>query len=398
MVYQMLSVMLNFVNSIDQLDKADAPAIPDMYIFLLALQSIVALTEAFASLTIPLYTSIAIQRPRAAGDAPIRAPPALDVSTLPESEANTRQLRSVYSMMEMAWPATLAALSFFIATNLSDDLFVEVLTGLQSMANVAGVVGLTTPRDAFLTCLSKFAIPSGVVSALDSTTSPEIPMSPRSPSVLSAATENLGLTALANSVGGGGVAVNVSPSLSERNMACLKVLISTALFLAGSLGGSWFDVLETLQNAEYVLFVKGPSSARRSSTGPSGLSPAKSRVTSLTSTPGTASSVGSPSHHSRSSLMSDLDVESVRSMMNRLFDASKNLDDEAFRSFISALCKLSSEMINMQSGLVHIEAPREDSVDDLSSTPDTGLLSPRVESPHRRRASGIQLTRNIVSP
>ncbi|KAF8340513.1 uncharacterized protein EI90DRAFT_3279123 [Cantharellus anzutake] len=373
---------------IDQLDKADAPAIPELYVYLLALQSLVALTEAFASLSVPLYTSIAIQRPRAAGDSPIRAPPALDISKLPDSESSTQQLRSVYGMIEAAWPATLAALSFFITTTLSDDLFVEVLTGLQSMANVAGVVGLSTPRDAFLTCLSKFAIPSGVVSALDSAASSETPATPRSASVLSAATENL--AALANSVGGSGPAASVTPSLSDRNMTCLKVLISTALFLAGSLGSSWFDVLETLQNAEYVLFVKGPSATRRASTGPSGLSPIKSRTASMTP-PAAALSVGSPSSHTRSSIMSDIDVESVRAMMNRLFDASKNLDDEAFQFFITALCKLSSEMINMQAGLAPTESQNENSVDDLSS----GLLPPRVESPHRRRASGIQLTRNI---
>jgi hypothetical protein len=52
-----------------------------------------------------------------------------------------------------------------------------------------------------------------------------------------------------------------SPGLSERNMAYLKVLISIAIFLAGSLGQSLFTVFEVLQNADYVLGSKGAEEA-----------------------------------------------------------------------------------------------------------------------------------------
>ncbi|KAG2738556.1 hypothetical protein P692DRAFT_201873879 [Suillus brevipes Sb2] len=44
--------------------------------------------------------------------------------------------------------------------------------------------------------------------------------------------------------------------LSERNLACLKVLLSSALFLAGSLGESWYGALEALHKADYVLNAK----------------------------------------------------------------------------------------------------------------------------------------------
>nr|GAT45459.1 predicted protein [Mycena chlorophos] len=116
---------------IDQLDKADAPPIPESYIYLLGVQCIISLCEGFAAYTGPVYSTIVIQRPRAADEAVIRAPPALDLTTLPTDDPTTAQLRIVTAIIESGWPALLAALSFIIATNISDELFVEVLASYQ---------------------------------------------------------------------------------------------------------------------------------------------------------------------------------------------------------------------------------------------------------------------------
>ena len=48
--------------SIDQLDKADAPPIPEAYIYLLALQCLVSISEGFAAQTLPLFNTIVVQR------------------------------------------------------------------------------------------------------------------------------------------------------------------------------------------------------------------------------------------------------------------------------------------------------------------------------------------------
>ncbi|KAL0567014.1 Endocytosis and vacuole integrity protein [Marasmius crinis-equi] len=160
---------------------------------------------------------------------------ALDISTQDDPQA--KQLRIVRDIIESGWPALLAALSFIISTNLSDELFVDVLSSYQAMTNVSGKLGLTTPRDAFFTSLSKFAVPTQVVCSVDSY------VEPQTPRTASSITENFGL--------GGGA--TQPPGLSERNLACLKVLISSAMFLAGSLGESWFGILEVLQNGDYVL-------------------------------------------------------------------------------------------------------------------------------------------------
>jgi hypothetical protein len=298
-----------------------------------------------------------VQRPRSAGEPVVRAPAALDVLILPQEDPSTHHLNIVRSMVENGWPALLAALSFIISTNLSDELFIDVLSSYQALTNVAGMLALSTPRDALFNSLSKFAIPARVVSSLESY------IEPPTPRTATSFTENFGLTAPVQ-----------APGLSERNLACLKVLVSSALFLAGSLGESWYAILEALQNADYVLNVKGSqaSANRRMST----------PMTPGQSASGLASGEqGKVAHHP---LLMDIDSESVLVAVQRLFDASKNLEDSAFQDFVTALCKLSSEMVQMQS-------------DGGSLLESEDSLSPAALSPHRRRLSGIHLPRTLVS-
>jgi hypothetical protein len=51
----------------------------------------------------------------------------------------------------------------------------------------------------------------------------------------------------------------------------------------------------------------------------------------------------------RHPLLTDLDPDTLQNAIQRLFDASKNLEDGAFSYFVNALCKLSAEMVEMQS-------------------------------------------------
>jgi hypothetical protein len=365
-------------SSIDQLDKADAPSIPESYIYLLGVQCIVSMCEGFSSFTGPLYSSIVVQKTRAVGEPVSRAPPALDLSNLPEDVPQAKELRIVRDMIESGWPALLAALSFIISTNLSDDLFVDVLASYQAITNVSGMLALATPRDAFFTSLSKFAIPSRVVSSLDSYGEPP---TPRSTATFS---ENLGLSTPSQ-----------PPGLSERNMACLKVLLSCSLFLAGSLGESWFGILETLQNADYVLTSKGIHSpgGKRNSLIPGAGGIISSRSASLSAS---ASQPGGnlQQQNIRHPLLTDLDAEGLLDAMQHLFDSSQNLEDTAFRDFINALCRLSAEMIGMQSDSIGM------SVTETESAEDVGSLSPhssRSDPANRRRVSGIHLPRTLVS-
>jgi hypothetical protein len=349
---------------------------------LLAVQCIVSLCEGFASFTGPIYNSIVVQKPRTAGESVIRAPPALDVDKLPQEDGVALQLRSVRDMVASGWPALLAALSFIISTNLSDELFGDVLASYQAMTNVSGMLGLTTPRDAFFTSLAKFAVPTKVVSSVDTIEPP----TPRSTQSL---TDNLRLTG-----------PPPPPGLSEHNLACLKVFVSSALYLSGSLDESWFDILEVLQNADYVLTSKGgkptSSTSRRSSIIPGAGALSRSVSASTAMSPSTSTS-GPPSSGTHP-LLTELDPDNVQNTIQRLFDTSKNLEDDAFRHFVNALCKLSSEMVVMQSGEPSIpEAPSLVQSEDGGSFGATLSPSPRTSVAHRRRVSGIHIPRTLVS-
>jgi hypothetical protein len=366
-------VLSSHSTSIDQLDKTDAPPIPEGYIFVLGLQCLVSIAEGFAANALPAFASLT---PRTSG-VKTRLPSALDLSTLSSEDPVVRQLLTEQRMIESAWPALLAALSFLMGTNLSDELFAEVLAALQALTNVSGVLGLHTPRDAFLTSLSKLAIPARVVTKLDGWVEPA---TPRGASGMGTAVVD-GLAALA---GHGGSGVQQMPALSERNMACLKVLIYSASYLGGSLGPSWFNILETLQNADYVLTGKGTK--RR---GPSNfvVTP-PSRAISGSGSGGPGTDATSPTAD-KPLLLMDVEPEHVLTAVQGLFESTKDMEDGAFHDFTVALCKLSAEMIEMQVSNDMDEA----GVEDANGLPS----SPTVAFAHRRRVSGIQLTRTPVS-
>ncbi len=83
--------------------------------------------------------------------------------------------------------------------------------------------------------------------------------------------------------------------------------------------------------------------------------------------------------------------------VQRLFDSSKNLEDSAFRDFVNALCKLSSEMVGMQTSEVIPVNPSESSDDAPPFLSVTGRNRSSESVVHRRRVSGIQIPKNFVS-
>ena len=120
-----------------------------------------------------------------------------------------------------------SALLFIISTGLSDELFRDVLASYQATTNVSGMLGLTTLRDAFFTSPAKLRTPSM------STGEPPTPRTTQS------LTDNLGFTG------------PLLPLDCQSDSTC-PVFISRTLYLSreGDLDGSWFDILEALQNVD----------------------------------------------------------------------------------------------------------------------------------------------------
>ncbi|KAK8850458.1 hypothetical protein IAR55_004376 [Kwoniella newhampshirensis] len=323
---------------IDQHDKTEAPIVPETYIYLLSLQSLDAIA-------LGVYTTVA-----------------------QSSSAPT----AVKEMASSSWPALLAALSYCIATNLSDAIFAEVLTALQDFTIACGLLKLNTPRDAFLSILGKYAVPPPVVSAMQ--TYLEAPNSQRFPGGMAA--DALGFTALG--VGG----PSGPPSLSERNMACLRSTVHTARILGPTLGDAWHDVLEILQNANFMFAARKPTMSRRPTEGSPG----------VPNTPSSLRTINEAAPETKPDILQDLDSESIQLLINALFDSSSDLPNPAFTTFIIALCQLSAEMIGMDAkGSVIVDLTDN----SVPSTP-TMALSPSQDQ-NRRRTSGINISHSIKS-
>lgn len=372
---------------IDQLDKADAPPIPETYIFLLALQCLSSLSDGFATYTLAAYSSIVSTLPRAPGEAASRAPAALDWSTLDLADPKVAALSTVKNMAETSWPALLASFSFFIGTALDDDLFADVVSALQNFTSVCGVLGLQTPREAFLTSLCKFAIPPTVVSHIASQDSTGGP--PKS--VLSAGVESLGL----------GPAAPLPVGLSSRNFACLRALISVAHYLAGSLDSTWFAVFETLQNADFVIRTNASRNKKRSTPAATPATPPRPGSAPMSPTATAAGSAGGagappPAAGKIPVLPTEADEQSIQASIAKLFEVSRSLDDDAFKWFVGALCRLNGEMIGIQmseEGVVETSGSSGSSGAAVSSPRE----SPAVEGrSSRRRSSGITTIRTQV--
>ena len=387
---------------IDQLDKAEPPQIPETYIFLLALQCLASIADGFATATLSAHATFSAARKGSESASSSSPPPpmtTLDYDQLARDDADNddddenatttsaHTLVLVRKMAETSWPALLASLSFFMATNLDDDLFADVLEALQNVASVAGVLALQTPRDAFLTSLCKFAVPPAVVAHMASVDSTSSRSNTTSGSLVA---DSLGLGGGGSGSGGSGVSAPGPVGLSSRNLACVRALVSVAQFLAGSLNAAWFAVFETLQNADFVIRMNAAKGMHRRAPGGSSISQAPPATP-----PRGASSAGGESMSPQatrnsliaSALPSESDENAIQASIAKLFDVSRSIDDDAFKYFVGALCRLNGEMI----GLTMTELGQV--VDDGHASPDAQGSS--SEADRRRRASGISTIRTL---
>jgi hypothetical protein len=279
-----------WVDSIDQLDKADPPPIPETYVFLLALQCLTAIANSFYLNAMPLINEEVTKSCAADNSLSPSAPRPIQV----ESLAKDSPLRSAQAMTSAIWPPLLFSLSFFISTSLSEALFHSVLASTKSFTIICGLLDLSTPRDAFLSSLCKFAIPPLVVATISANELSGLKPNQQQ-GLLSTGADALGLSAKPVQTAG----------LSPRNLSCLNSLISVADQLAGVLKDNWFNILEALQNAEFVLRLSAGAKKKQ-------------------------------------------EESDSRANIARLFESTSTaMDDMAFSSFLKALAKLSSEMVGL---------------------------------------------------
>jgi len=342
------------VPCIDQLDKTDPPPIPESYIYSLVLACISYLSDGLAKFVLPLTVPSESRGRRKASkqDAGRDSP---DQSATDSSQPRTRPERSgsfkrnpvpanpldlvdhpMYpeikicaSIVDECWPAILATCSTFLYAALDQEYYHGLVRAFQRFAHVAGLLHLSTPRDAFLTTLGKSAVPPNVLTACHSqgqarVTTPTA--APETPNTLFSNARGLlsveALTPLSPSAEKQRQASfdAAAASLNTRNLLCLRALLNLGIALGPTLGNAWGIILETLQQADYVLFVTGKAPGR---------------------TPSLSRGQDQP-EGDNSSLMSNFnhEVRSVETAASRLIESSVDFPNPSFMEVVEAMCGL----------------------------------------------------------
>ncbi|KAF9294080.1 hypothetical protein BGZ88_004482 [Linnemannia elongata] len=313
------------IQCVDQLDKAEPPHIPETYLYYLSLICINSIADGLASYIFPIVSLSLHDQQRQAqeqkeGSDAAESMPRPTLSVFPNTNtldlSKTKEaddISLVTTMAESAWPGLLAAFSYFLGSNLDEELFHNVMRAYQNFTSVCGVLQLTIPRDAFLTSLCKNCLPVPHGGA---------------PSGNSAMQDTS------------------APNITDKNMYCLRILLNVAQYLGGTLFDSWYLILETMQQAEHLLGIKlqrGGASGQKKLAGNFGSTAqpsAKSQSPLQNSAGRTNNGAIDYAGLASGSSHQEADVLALLASFKQLFDLSTHLDLPSFRSFCRSLCKL----------------------------------------------------------
>ncbi|KAL9083271.1 MAG: hypothetical protein Q9159_005882 [Coniocarpon cinnabarinum] len=338
------------VPCMDQLDKPDAPTVPETYIYSLVLTCVNQLSDLLARVVLPVVmhsnrsrrTRSPSQRENGENNSePQQSPP---ITQHPKRQSSIRSNRSrsiptnpldmeghpahgaikvVASVIDHCWPAILATASTFFNAALDTDFYRGLVRGFQKFTQVAGILRLSTPRDALLTSIAKFAVPSSLLSNESVVSSPTLGVTATGVNSRSRGFPFPMAEAFTSSESGTSARSRRSsldatlPTLTQRNLMCLRALVHLAIALGPILAEAWSIVLDSIQKAHVVL--------------------------SASQTVATAQDykvAHSQADASGALLTLGSEISAVESAITRLFQSTADYPADAFRSLLTALCSL----------------------------------------------------------
>ncbi|KAL7790462.1 hypothetical protein V8C37DRAFT_384498 [Trichoderma ceciliae] len=379
------------VPCIDQLDKAEAPAIPESYIYSLILACISSLSDGLAKFILPLTVPNENRARRKASKPDVgRSSPApsqleaegpLSGGSRERSASFKRnpvpinpmeledhlaypEIKVCSEIVNECWPAILATCSTFLYAALDSEYYHGLVRAFQRFAHVAGLLQLSTPRDAFLSTLGKAAVPPNILSACVNagqprsiaTTPTEVQNSVFSNARGLLSVESLTQVSSPTERQRQGL-MDASITLNTRNLLCLRALLNLGIALGPTLGLAWGIILETLQQADFVLYVTGKAPGRTPSLSRSG-----------------------PDYQSEAeanSLMANFstEVRSVETAASRLIESSVDFPNESFVEVVQAVCGLLPGEDEANSSLGNKEQSRQSQQVRTSSGQHRRVLS-----------------------
>ncbi|KAK9890442.1 hypothetical protein WA026_010528 [Henosepilachna vigintioctopunctata] len=316
---------------LEMLDKIEPPTIPDGYGISIAYAS---LLEIIRSLQITI--SIQPNQPK-------------------EIKANDRELHC--QLIQSSWCGLLSALSPLIDASTDESITENILKSIQTYAALCGEMGLTVPRDAFITAICKSSLPPHYAFTVLNTVASGINLrtglrdSQDLNNLVPQYTDidcRLQVVAVGTPLPTSSVPAGTQQGpvmLTSKNLQSMRALLNLAHCHGSILGTAWHLVLTTLQHLVWILGLK-PST---------GGSLKAARVSADTNNVITTS------------VMADLPV--LSQMLSRLFESSKSLDDVTLHHLIDALCKLSQEAMELA------YSNREPSLFAVAKLLETGIVN-----------------------
>lgn len=342
------------VPCIDQLDKTDPPSIPESYSYSLILNCISSLSDGLAKFVLPLTVPTEARgrrktskesgrdspapsihesdsgsprnRPERSSSASFKKNP-LPINPLElEDHPLLSEIKTCAAIVDECWPAILATCSTFLYAALDTEYYHNLVRAFQRFAHVAGLLQLSTPRDAFLTTLGKAAVPPNTFTAcLNAKQNRAVSPNPATDGPTSLLDNARGLLS-ADNLGSSSTDKRQpsfelqNASLNTRNLLCLRALLNLGIALGPTLSSAWRIILETLQQADFVLFSSGKAIGRTSSF-PRNQTTGESEATSLTANFG----------H---------EVRAVETAASRLIESTVDFPNDAFLEVVQAVRKL----------------------------------------------------------
>ncbi|RNJ53122.1 hypothetical protein D7B24_002345 [Verticillium nonalfalfae] len=348
------------VPCIDQLDKTEPPSIPESYIYSLTLSCISSFSEGLAKFILPLTVSAeGRSRKRSMRQDIGRESPAPNAEDSPhalgprghleragsfkrnpvprnpltlEDHPLYAEVKICAAIVDECWPAILATCSTFLYAALDSEYYHSLVRAFQKFAHVAGLLQLSTPRDAFLTTLGKAAVPPNVFTAcLNAGSNARTPSFDASSTSHNSILSNAkGLLSVDSLVGQGSSAaergrqpsVDASgATLTTRNLLCLRALLNLGIALGPTLGPSWRIILATLQQADFVLFSTHKTPSR---------------------TPTAIRGQDNQVEGDSNSLVANFGTETkaVETAASRLIESTVDFPNDAFIQVVDAICAL----------------------------------------------------------
>ena len=358
---------------IEQLDKSEPPNLPATYIYSLALTCITRFSDGLARFLLPFTVPVESKSKRKQSS--VKEPEFSD--SIDGSSSNTIQKKQsfggrklpvnplslrdhvLYSqittsghMVEHCWPALLAASSTYLNATMDSENYHGLIRSFQKFTQIAGLLDLATPRDAFLTTLGKHAVPAlnstsimPQVSGRNSMTHEDLVASDHDPGASPIMRQQPVETAI--------------PTMSTRHLLCLRALLNLGIALGPFLKKSWAIILETLLQADLILSFSGPTGRKQ----------AKRAASKAESEAAAEKADGSEDL--------GLEVTAAETAASRLLENTADLSSDAFLDFVKCLCSLLHIEDTMQEGedglLVPQPAARKhQKMRSVSGIPDGG--------------------------